>query len=72
MPFSHHSHSGNFASMLVECLRMLFCLLSKEFLVYGLTEHVPVTEHWTWYPEEVWGFLECIPPLHLILPRATG
>ena len=54
MPFSHHSHSGQFCkhasgtleSVVLEAIR-------QNFVVYSLTEHVPRYRLQDLYPEEV-------------------
>ena len=53
MPFSHHSHSGQFCpghavDSLEECVQTA---IAKELLVFGLTEHMPRHEI-DFYPEE--------------------
>lgn len=53
MPFSHHSHSGQFCpghavDSLDECIE---AAISKGLLVFGLTEHMPRHEV-DFYPEE--------------------
>ncbi|EGO00982.1 hypothetical protein SERLA73DRAFT_105485 [Serpula lacrymans var. lacrymans S7.3] len=53
MPHSHHSHSGQFckhASGLLE--DVVLTALSKGFVLYGLTEHVPRYRLDDLYPEE--------------------
>ena len=54
MPFSLHSHSGQFckhaAGTLEEVVREV---VDQGFEVYGLTEHVPRYRQQDLYPEEV-------------------
>lgn len=54
MPYSHHSHSGQFckhASGLLE--DVVLEAIRQGFHVYGLTEHVPRHRKEDYYPEEV-------------------
>jgi len=54
MPHSHHSHSGQFCKHAVGTLeKMVQEAISKRFLVFGLTEHVPRYRKIDLYPEEV-------------------
>ena len=53
MPFSHHSHSGQFcpghaSNTLAECIETA---ITKRLRVFGLTEHMPRHEI-DFYPEE--------------------
>jgi histidinol-phosphatase (PHP family) len=54
MPFSHHSHSGQFCQhatgMLEEIVQEA---IKKKFIVYGLSEHSPRYRVEDLYPEEV-------------------
>jgi len=54
MPFSHHSHSGQFckhaSGNLEDVVREA---IRQGFEVYGLTEHVPRYRLEDLYPEEV-------------------
>jgi histidinol-phosphatase (PHP family) len=54
MPFSHHSHSGQFckhgSGSLEDVVREA---IRQGFEVYGLTEHVPRYRSEDLYPEEV-------------------
>ena len=73
MPFSHHSHSGQFCKHACGMLKdVILSAIKRKFIVYGLTEHVPRYRSLDLYPEEVMGFLECILALRLILHRVTG
>ncbi|KAI9138102.1 Polymerase/histidinol phosphatase-like protein [Paraphysoderma sedebokerense] len=53
MPFTLHSHSGQFCNhghgTLTECIE---CAISKGFFLFGLSEHVPRFEQEHLYPEE--------------------
>ena len=54
MPYSHHSHSGQFckhASGLLE--EVVQEAIRQRFQIYGLTEHVPRYREVDLYPEEV-------------------
>ena len=54
MPHSLHSHSGQFCKHAVGTLeKMVQEAISKRFLVFGLTEHVPRYREIDLYPEEV-------------------
>ena len=53
MPFSHHSHSGQFCNHAENKLEeMVQTAISKKMSVYCLTEHMPRGEQ-DLYPEEV-------------------
>ncbi|KAK6360163.1 histidinolphosphatase [Orbilia blumenaviensis] len=54
MPFSHHSHSGQFCAHAKDSLES--CILeaiSKKLRIFCLTEHMPRAEPRDLYPEEV-------------------
>ena len=54
MPYSHHSHSGQYckhASGLLE--EVIQEAIRQRFQIYGLTEHVPRYREVDLYPEEV-------------------
>lgn len=54
MPHSHHSHSGQFCKHAVGTLEKIVQeAISKRFLVFGMTEHVPRYREIDLYPEEV-------------------
>ena len=54
MPYSHHSHSGQFCKHASGTLEeVVLEAIRKGFLVYGLTEHVPRYRQADLYPEEV-------------------
>ena len=53
MPFSHHSHSGQFCGHAENTLdEVVRTALSKQMGLYALTEHMPREEE-DLYPEEV-------------------
>ena len=53
MPFSHHSHSGEFCGHGENTVEeVVQTAISKKFQVYALTEHMPRGEQ-DLYPEEV-------------------
>jgi histidinol phosphatase-like PHP family hydrolase len=53
MPFSHHSHSGQFCGHATGTLEeMIQTAISKGMKVFALTEHMP-REVEDFYPEEV-------------------
>lgn len=57
MPFSHHSHSGQFCRHASGTLEEVVLEAIKQgFEVYGLTEHVPRYRLDDLYPEEVPSF----------------
>ena len=54
MPYSHHSHSGQYckhASGLLE--EVVQEAIRQHFQIYGLSEHVPRHREVDLYPEEV-------------------
>ena len=54
MPFSHHSHSGQFCKHASGTLEeVVLEAIRQKFRVYGLTEHVPRYREQDLYPEEV-------------------
>ncbi|KIJ62078.1 hypothetical protein HYDPIDRAFT_95056 [Hydnomerulius pinastri MD-312] len=53
MPYSHHSHSGQFCKHATGTLEdVVLEAIKQGFLVYGLTEHVPRYRLEDLYPEE--------------------
>ena len=61
MPFSHHSHSGQFCGHAANTLEeVVQAAVSKQLDLYALTEHMPREEQ-DLYPEEVAAFstLKC-------------
>ena len=53
MPFSHHSHSGEFCGHAKNTLEeVVQTAIAKKMQVYALTEHMP-REDQDLYPEEV-------------------
>ncbi len=53
MPFSHHSHSGQFCGHAENTLEeVVQTAVSKQMYLYALTEHMP-REDEDLYPEEV-------------------
>lgn len=57
MPFSHHSHSGQFCRHASGTLEeVVLEAIRQRFEVYGLTEHVPRYRLDDLYPEEVSSF----------------
>lgn len=59
MPFSHHSHSGEFCAHAKDKLEtMVQTAIRKNMQVFALTEHMPRDQEQDLYPEEV--SLECI------------
>ncbi|KAE8416259.1 histidinol phosphate phosphatase H [Aspergillus pseudocaelatus] len=53
MPFSHHSHSGQFCGHAVDTLEdVLQAAIRKQLKVYSFTEHIPRDEA-DFYPEEI-------------------
>ncbi|RGB25455.1 polymerase/histidinol phosphatase-like protein [Rhizophagus diaphanus] len=53
MPFSHHSHSGQFCQHATEMLEEIIQeAIKKKFIVYGLSEHCPRYRIEDLYPEE--------------------
>jgi HisJ family histidinol phosphate phosphatase len=54
MPYSHHSHSGQFCKHASGRLEdVVLEAIRQGFEVYGLTEHVPRYRMVDLYPEEV-------------------
>jgi histidinol-phosphatase (PHP family) len=57
MPYSHHSHSGQFCAHAQNTLEeMVQGALDKKLQVFAFTEHMPRDEE-DFYPEEVSGRL---------------
>lgn len=59
MPFSHHSHSGQFCSHAQDRLEEIVqAAIQRGMVVWGLTEHMPRGQEEDLYPDEVsWGFV---------------
>ena len=56
MPYSHHSHSGQFCKHAAGSLEdVVKEALRQGFEIYCLTEHVPRYRNEDLYPEEVRG-----------------
>jgi len=74
MPFSHHSHSGQFCHHAKDTLEeMIQTAISKGMRVIALTEHMPRDRIEDLYPEEVnLHFLNSIDLLCPILKQETG
>ena len=54
MPFSHHSHSGQFCRHAKGSLsQVIESAISKRFRTFGLSEHCPRYRTVDLYPEEV-------------------
>ncbi|KAK2467325.1 hypothetical protein APHAL10511_000560 [Amanita phalloides] len=54
MPISHHSHSGQFCKHAKGSLeQVVLAAINRQFLIYGLSEHVPRYRQVDLYPEEV-------------------
>lgn len=54
MPFSHHSHSGEFCFHATNSLEeMVQTAISKGMKVFAMTEHMPRDQIEDLYPEEV-------------------
>jgi histidinol-phosphatase (PHP family) len=54
MPYSHHSHSGQFCKHAVGTLEEVVDeAIRQEFAVFGFAEHVPRYRLVDLYPEEV-------------------
>lgn len=54
MPFSHHSHSGQFCLHAKDTLEeMVEAAIAKGMIVFSLTEHMPRDCNEDLYPEEV-------------------
>lgn len=61
MPFSHHSHSGQFCSHGEDTLEVIVrTAIQKKMQTFALTEHMP-REDTDLYPEEVICFFSCVP-----------
>ena len=57
MPYSHHSHSGQFCKHAKGTLQdVVLEAIRQRFELYGLTEHVPRYRNQDLYPEEVRKF----------------
>lgn len=55
MPYSHHSHSGQFCKHATGSLEeVVLEAIRRKFKVYGLSEHVPRYRKEDLYPEEAW------------------
>ena len=53
MPFSHHSHSGQFCGHAKDTLEeVVRRAIAQKMIVYALTEHIP-RDNEDLYPEEV-------------------
>lgn len=53
MPFSHHSHSGEFCGHAKDALeQVVLAAIAKRLQVFALTEHMP-REGQDLYPDEV-------------------
>ena len=73
MPYSHHSHSGQFCKHAVGTLEEVVQeAIRQGFEVFGLTEHVPRYREEDLYPEEIevrapvspsatshWAYIHC-------------
>ena len=58
MPFSHHSHSGEFCAHASDKLEAVVLeAIRRKMQVFALTEHMPRDKDMDLYPEEV-DFLE--------------
>ncbi|KAK6535584.1 histidinolphosphatase [Orbilia ellipsospora] len=54
MPFSHHSHSGQFCAHAKDTLEeCILAAISKNMRTFALTEHMPRSDPRDLYPEEV-------------------
>lgn len=54
MPFSHHSHSGQFCRHAKGNLEdVIESAIDKNFRLFGLSEHAPRYRQQDLYPEEV-------------------
>ncbi|KAH8080254.1 Polymerase/histidinol phosphatase-like protein [Cristinia sonorae] len=61
MPFSHHSHSGQFCSHATGTLEeVVIEAIRQRFQLYGLTEHVPRYRQQDLYPEEASQSLDAL------------
>jgi histidinol-phosphatase (PHP family) len=64
MPFSYHSHSGQFCHHgYGELEQVVQQAIKKKFKIYGLTEHMPRFDQSELYPEE----LEVSVPMNISL-----
>lgn len=69
MPFSHHSHSGEFCSHGEGTLEsIVLTAVQKEMRTLALTEHMPREER-DFYPEEVFLLVSVVVTLALGLMR---
>lgn len=69
MPYSHHSHSGQFCKHAKGTLEeVVLEAIRQRFEVYGLTEHVPRYRVEDLYPEEVRNYI----PHDWLLPLFTS
>ena len=67
MPYSHHSHSGQFCKHAKGTLEeVVLEAIRQGFEVFGLTEHVPRYRVEDLYPEEVDTLFILALRLHLI------
>ena len=69
MPFSHHSHSGQFCGHAKNTLEEIVqTAISKHMDLYALTEHMP-REDDDLYPEEVTtlSVIKCSPAYEILL-----
>ena len=58
MPYSHHSHSGQFCRHATGTLEdVVLEAIQQGFEIYGLSEHVPRYRAGDLYPEEVTSLL---------------
>ena len=65
MPYSHHSHSGQFCRHATGTLEdVVLEAIQQGFEIYGLSEHVPRYRTGDLYPEEVTSLL-CSPASHV-------
>jgi histidinol-phosphatase (PHP family) len=56
MPFSHHSHSGQFCKHAKDTLEeVVQTAIARGMRTFALTEHMPRDVE-DFYPEEVWKF----------------
>ena len=68
MPYSHHSHSGQFCKHAQGTLEEVVQeAIRQGFEIYGLTEHVPRYRTQDLYPEEVRVDLISIGSFHPLL-----
>lgn len=68
MPFSHHSHSGQFCGHAENTLEeVVQTAIGKHMDLYALTEHMP-REDEDLYPEEVTALSAFCPRAYEILP----